>query len=133
MPSQRCIDNVTNAPPPGNVFCSNEVCANLGAMVDRHCTLNLYHPDEPWILAVQNADGTFQFCSCCCSCFGQDTPIEATQGVFEKVQHIQTGQKILAAGPGLSWTPTVVSFASGMHTPGPSFQVLNVVYRYDAE
>ncbi|MEV5043493.1 hypothetical protein AB0N20_02050 [Streptomyces griseoincarnatus] len=77
--------------------------------------------------------GTLKQCACCCSCYGQDTPIEAQPGVYVKVQDIKKGDSILAAGPGLGWQPTPVSFVSGMQTAQPAFPVLTVIYRYDAD
>jgi hypothetical protein len=126
MPTQKCVDNVNSAPPPGNVWCGDTVCAQIQQTVDKHCNVNGYKPDDPWLL--QDSPG--HWCSCCCSCYGQDTPIEAQPGVFVKVQDIKTGDIILAAGLGLVWQPTQVSFASGMQTGHPDYPVLNVVFRF---
>ncbi|CCK24479.1 hypothetical protein BN159_0100 [Streptomyces davaonensis JCM 4913] len=128
MPSQKCIENVQSAPPPGNVWCGDDLCAQAQQSLDHHCSANGYRPDDAWVLFV---NGTW--CSCCCSCYGQDTPIEAQPGVFLKVQDIRTGDTVLAAGKGLVWQPAQVAFASGMQTPQPAYPVLNVIYRFDRD
>ncbi|GHE97759.1 hypothetical protein [Streptomyces fumanus] len=134
MPSQKCMDNVNSSPPPANVWCGDDICAAAQQTVDKHCELNGHLPDDPWIMFIPgDTPGTYKQCSCCCSCFGQDTPIEARPGEFVKVQDIKTGDSILAAGASLAWQPTQVSFASGMETAQPAFPVLNVVFAYDTE
>jgi hypothetical protein len=125
MPSLKCTENIQSARPPGNVWCGDGACAEVQQAVDGHCERNGLRPDDPWLVRV---DGVW--CSCCCSCFGHDTPIEAQPGVFVKVQDIRTGDSILAAGKGLVWQPAQVAFASGMQTPQAAFPVLNVIYRY---
>ncbi|SDM01894.1 hypothetical protein [Nonomuraea jiangxiensis] len=128
MPSQKCLENVNSLPPPANVWCGDDICAAVQQTVDRHCELNGYRPDDPWIIFAGNPPTQ---CACCCSCYGQDTPIEAQPGVFVKVQDIRTGDTILAAGKGLVWQPAQVAFASGMQTAQPAYSVLNVIYRFD--
>lgn len=128
MPSQKCIENVKSAPPPGNVWCGDDVCAEIQATVDHHCDLGGYKPDDAWILFAGNPP---KQCACCCSCYGYDTPIEVQPGIFFKVQDIRTGDRILAAGLGLQWKPVAVSFAAGMKTATPAYPVLNVVYQID--
>lgn len=130
MPSQKCLENVNSSPPPANVWCGDAVCAAVQKTVDSHCQLNGHLPDDPWILFAGNPPTQ---CSCCCSCYGQDTPIEAQPGVFVKVQDIRTGDSILAAGKGLVWQPARVSFASGMQIAQPAFPVLNVIFRFDED
>src|SRR5262245_33733364 len=103
MPSQKCVDSVSTAPPPGNVWCGNDVCAQVQQILDRHCNVNGYRPDDPWLIYFNG-----QWCSCCCSCYGYDTPIEAKPGLFVKVQEIKTGDMILAAGLSLHWQPAHV-------------------------
>ncbi|WP_460060532.1 hypothetical protein [Streptomyces sp. YKOK-I1] len=134
MPSQKCLDNVNSSPPPANVWCGDAFCGAAQQVVDGHCVLNGHQPDDPWILFIPgDTPGTVKQCACCCSCYGQDTPIEAQPGVFVKVQDIKTGDSILAAGASLAWEPTQVSSASGMQTAQPAFPVLNVIFRYDAD
>lgn len=126
MPSQKCVENVNSAPAPGNVWCGDDVCAAIQATVDHHCNAAGYRPDDAWLLFAGNPP---KQCSCCCSCYGHDTPIEVQPGIFFKVQDIRTGDRILAAGLGLNWLPTEVSFASGMQTDTPVYPVLNVFYQ----
>ncbi|UPJ53425.1 M48 family metalloprotease [Bradyrhizobium sp. 200] len=128
MPSPKCIANVNSSPPPQNVWCGDDFCAKAQAGVDGHCQKNNYHPDDPWAIfdVVNN-----RWCSCCCSCYGIDTPLESRPGVFVKVQDIKTGDKILAAGPSLRWQRKTVSLAGGLHASQPFLQIFNVIYRYD--
>lgn len=126
MPTQKCVDNVNNAVPPGNVWCGDDLCAQIAQTVDGHCNANGYRPDDPWLLYAEG-----RWCSCCCTCYGYDTPIEVKPGIFQFVQTINSGDTILAAGLALNWQPAMVSSASGMHTDGPSYPILNVVYHYD--
>jgi hypothetical protein len=126
MASQKCMDNVAAASPPFNTHCDPRLCAQLQATIDTHCSENGMRPDDPWLMPLPDGN----WCNCCCSCYGYDTPIEARPGVFVKVQEIATGDTILAAGVGLEWLPTRVTFAAGMAATPPSFPVLNVVFRF---
>lgn len=107
--ADQCLTNIQAEQPPYNVPCSDAYCAQKSGTLNKgYCHDMGFAPGTPVPLKENGKP-----CSCCCSCYALNTPIEATKGEFVLIQHIQRGDTVLTAGIDLNWTPGVVQDRTG--------------------
>jgi hypothetical protein len=118
--SQQCLENIKNWDPPDSIPCTAPFCASIQTPIDSHCNKKKISPDTPITELDPNLYGPGKpgWCYCCCSCFGHDTPIEASPGEYVLVQDIRSSDLIMAASLDstgqLTWQQREVSITDGI-------------------
>ncbi|NEQ34882.1 MAG: hypothetical protein F6K40_00575 [Okeania sp. SIO3I5] len=126
----KCLQNIRSRKPPSNKPCSDKYCKKVSYALKSHCDHDNIPLDTP-IFGLDTYEN--RYCYCCCWCFADDTPIEATPGKFVLIQDINDGDTILAAGTDLKWEPTKVKVRSGAMNRSIIPNLYLVKYRYEQE
>ncbi|MEP3047170.1 MAG: hypothetical protein ABJL55_17940 [Roseibium sp.] len=117
-----CLENAKKIDPQATL-CDGWVCETNENYVHKFCHCQPPNiPQNPCPYGANYPVPVFSesgnICYCCCSCFAWHTPVAVPEGEPKPIQTFEIGDKVLAAGADLKWTPYAVEFSDGV-PPSP--------------